>query len=34
MRLDESVSNKVSLIKNGIKQSMRAIKSGKELMKN
>jgi glycerate kinase len=34
MRLDESVSNKVSLIKNSIKQSMRAIKTGKELKKN
>ncbi|MGB6371015.1 MAG: glycerate kinase [Atribacterota bacterium] len=31
MRLDESVSNKVLLIKNSIKQSMRAIKTGKEL---
>ena len=34
MRLDESVSNKVSLIKNSIKQSIRAIKIGKELKKN
>jgi len=31
--LDKSVSNKVSLIKNSIKQSMRAIKTGKELKK-
>jgi len=31
MRLDESVSNKVLLIKNSIKQSMRAIKTGKGL---
>jgi len=31
MRLDESVPNKVSLIKNSIKQSMRAIKTGKGL---
>jgi len=31
MRLDESVPNKVLLIKNSIKQSMRAIKTGKEL---
>jgi len=31
MRLDESVPNKVALIKNSIKQSMRAIKTGKEL---
>jgi glycerate kinase len=34
MRLDESVSNKVSLIKNSIKQSMRAMKTGKELKRN
>ena len=34
MRLDESVFNKVSLIKNSIKLSMRAIKTEKELMKN
>jgi len=31
MRLEESVPNKVALIKNSIKQSMRAIKTGKEL---
>ena len=31
MRLDESVSNKVLLIKNSIKQSMRTIKTGKGL---
>ena len=29
--LEESASNKVLLIKNSIKQSMRAIKTGKEL---
>jgi len=34
MRLDESLPNKVTLIKNSIKQSMRAIKTGKELKKN
>jgi len=34
MRLDESLPNKVSLIKNSIKQSMMAIKTGKELKKN
>ena len=34
MRLDESVSNKALLIKNSIKQSMRTIKTGKELKKN
>ncbi|HAJ32735.1 MAG TPA: glycerate kinase [Candidatus Atribacteria bacterium] len=34
MRLDESLPNKISLIKNSIKQSMRAIKTGKELKKN
>lgn len=34
MRLEESVSHKVSLIKNSIKQSMRAIKTGRELKKN
>jgi len=32
--LDESISHKVSLIKNSIKQSMRAIKTGRELKKN
>ena len=31
MRLDESLPNKVSLIKNSIKQSMMAIRTGKEL---
>jgi glycerate kinase len=31
MRLDESLPNKVSLIKNSIKESMMAIKTGKEL---
>jgi len=31
MRLDESLPNKVSLIKNSIKRSMMAIKTGKEL---
>jgi hypothetical protein len=30
-RLDESVSNKALLIKNNIKQSIGAIKTGKEL---
>jgi len=34
MKLDESVSNKVLLIKNSIKQFMRAIKTGRELKKN
>jgi len=34
MRLDEPLPNKVLLIKNSIKQSMRAIKTGKELKKN
>jgi hypothetical protein len=31
MRLEESVPNKVALIKNSIKQSMMAMKTGKEL---
>ncbi|PKP60979.1 glycerate kinase, partial [Candidatus Atribacteria bacterium HGW-Atribacteria-1] len=31
MRLDESVPNKVAIIKNSIKQSMRAIRTGEEL---
>jgi hypothetical protein len=34
MRLEESVSNKALLIKNSIKQFMKAIKTGKELKKN
>lgn len=34
MRLDESLPNKVSLIKNSIKQSMMAMKTGKELKRN
>jgi glycerate kinase len=34
MRLEDTVPNKVSLIKNSIKQSMMAIKTGKELKKN
>lgn len=34
MSLDESLPNKVSLIKNSIKQSMMAIKTGRELKKN
>jgi len=34
MRLEESVPNKVALIKNSIKQSMMAMKTGKELKKN
>lgn len=34
MRLNESLPNKVSLIKNSIEQSMMAIKTGKELKKN
>jgi len=34
MRLEDTVPNKVSLIKNSIKQSMMAMKTGKELRKN
>lgn len=34
IKLEESASNKVSLIKNNIKQSMGVIKTGKELKKN
>jgi glycerate kinase len=34
MRLEDTVPNKVALIKNSIKQSMMAIKTGKELKKN